>query len=338
MKRRSETRVSAGAAGLLLPDYLARRFTYLDRIGWLREIAAGAVRVNGAPAAPDYLLAPGDRLVYQPGEAAEPPVDNRYRIIYADDHIIAVDKPGNLPCHPGGRYYQNTLWAYLRPVDYNPRLGFVHRLDRETSGLVLLARRPDVARACAAQFARGTVSKRYFAIVEGRFPRTPMTVEGTIGPDPVSPVRKKQRFRPGPADDAFGPARDGDRPAGRPARTRLRGLWTRDGISLVAAEPLTGRTHQIRATLLALGYPVVGDKLYGPDDRIFLRFIADRLTPADRRRLVLNRQALHAARLTIDHPVTGARLRLRAPLPPDLRTLLKRTADHADRPNRETDR
>jgi RluA family pseudouridine synthase len=331
VKRRSETRISAKAAGILLPDYLARRFTYLDRIGWLGEIAAGAVRVNGEPAGPDQRLAPGDHLVYQPGKVAEPPVDHRYRIVYADEYLIAVDKPGNLPCHPGGRYHENTLWAYLRPVDYNSHLGFVHRLDRETSGLVLLARRPEAARACATQFAQGTVAKRYLALVEGRFSRTPMTVEGTIGPDKDSPVRKKQRFRPGPMDEASGPARNGDRPPGRSARTRFRGLWHRNGLSLVAAEPLTGRTHQIRATLLALGHPVVGDKLYGPDDRIFLRFIADRLTAADRRRLVLNRQALHAARLTFDHPVTGERLRLRAPLPSDLKALLSG-------PNRETDR
>jgi 23S rRNA-/tRNA-specific pseudouridylate synthase len=146
-------------------------------------------------------------------------------------------------------------------------------------------------------------------VVEGDFPEF-LDAEGFLLPDETCEVRKRRRFLLRKAVDAASlPA------AAEASRTRFRRLARNAGLSLLEAELDTGRTHQIRATLCSLGYPVVGDKLYGPDPRLFLRFAKDQLTPADRARLRLPRQALHAYRLAFPHPVDRRPLDLIAPLP-----------------------
>jgi 23S rRNA pseudouridine955/2504/2580 synthase/23S rRNA pseudouridine1911/1915/1917 synthase len=141
---------------------------------------------------------------------------------------------------------------------------------------------------------------------------------GHLFPDLRSPVRKKRRFC---AEGTRPPDRDGEF-----CETLFRGIRHRDGLSLVEATPITGRLHQIRATLLGLGYPVVGDKIYGPDDTLFIRFIEDRLTASDRTRLRLPRQALHAAGLAIRPPATMVSLVFDAPLPEDMASMIGRSS------------
>lgn len=317
MKRRSRIAVPPHAAGTRLVDFLSGRFSYLGKDRWVKETEQARVLVNGRTAAADVLLRVGDMLEYLPADAEEPPVDNAYDILFEDDAVIAVNKPGNLPCHPGGRYFHHTLWALIRRRNPADDLFFVHRLDRETSGVVLMAKHARDASALGRQMALGNFRKRYTALVEGRFPESPVSAEGVLAPDRRSAIRKKIRFYP--------PASPEAQAEGKHCRTLFRLILKGPGLSLVSAAPATGRRHQIRATLLALGYPVVGDKLYGVDETLFIRFIEGRLTDHDRTCLRIDRQALHSAELAFHHPRTDRRLRIIAPIPPMFERLANET-------------
>jgi 23S rRNA pseudouridine955/2504/2580 synthase/23S rRNA pseudouridine1911/1915/1917 synthase len=312
MKRIARTVVPAQAAGLHLLDYLVSRFTYHSLADWCRIFSEGRVLLNGTIAAGETVLKRGDQIEYLFPDLPEPPVDDRFAILFQDEFLLAVDKSGNLPCHPAGKYFHHTLWALLKEQYPEDAFEFVNRLDRETSGIVLLARQAKAALACRRLFASQRVHKRYVVLVEGAFPEQ-FRCDGYLESDPGSEVRKKRRFVADENPDA--PIRDR-------AQTAFRLLRSLDSLSLVEALPETGRLHQIRASLCSSGYPVVGDKLYGVDDRLFLQFIEDGLRPEDLRRLRLDRQALHAAELRFPHPVTGEQLRLSAPLPADMQALV----------------
>ncbi|MFA4945379.1 MAG: pseudouridine synthase [Lentisphaeria bacterium] len=321
LTRAAKLRLPPGAAPRPILDLLASRFTYHTAEEWRRELAAGRLQLNGRPTtAPDTPAGPGDWLEYLIPDglrATEPPVDLAWRRLWEDAALLVAEKPGNLPCHPAGRFFNHTLWAALHdafPAD--AFFALANRLDRETSGLVLVAKTTAAARELQRQFSRRQVEKRYLAVVEGAFPEQ-CEANGWLLPDPASEVRKKRRFIPGAPDAppaAPGPAEW--------AETRFRRRRLTPELSLVEAEPRTGRRHQIRATLCSLGFPLVGDKLYGPDDRLYLRFIAGTLTAADRQRLRLPRQALHATRLACRHPATGEPFLATSPLPPELAALL----------------
>lgn len=304
--RRLETTIDEATAGARLDHWLADRFTYHSRSRWQALVRNERLLLNGAPTKPARILQAGDVITYQMPKVEEPPVLTDWTLLHEDDDLVVINKPGDLPCHPGGRYFRHTLWHLLQ--DRFPDCHLVNRLDRETSGLVVLARHRRAARHLGLQFSRHTVHKQYLVLVEGAFPPERHAI-GSLGPDADSAVRKKQRFTP-------------DRLAEDPARTDFALLGTAHGVSLLRATLHTGRLHQIRATLLGLGYPVVGDKLYGLDERWFLAFIDDRLRPADWERLRLDRQALHAWRLSLTHPASGQPLTLEAPVPADFEALL----------------
>lgn len=308
MRRRGESTIDREAAGRRLDDWLSVRFPYHDWHEWRRRIAAGWVCVNGAEVDAGRVLALGDTVCYEPPELPEPEVDPNVTVVGRGDGWLAVNKSGNLPVHPAGRFFRHTLWHLLQE-EYE-QVHFVNRLDRETSGLVLVATDSRVARNLGRQFERREVAKEYLAVVEGVFPPS-ARADGFLGPDPASPVRKKQRLLPEP------PPGGGDR-----AVTEFARLADNGALSLVSCRPETGRLHQLRVSLRALGFPLVGDKIYGIDDTCFLRFIGDGLTPEDRRRLRLDRQALHAWRLTFTPP-ESPRTTLEASPPPDLQRLLE---------------
>jgi RluA family pseudouridine synthase len=242
----------------------------------------------------------------------EPEVSRAYSILHEDDYLLAVRKPANLPVHPSGRYFRNTLLMLLlegreETLD-STDLRIVHRLDRETSGLILFGKGKTAASALSNQFEHRRVHKRYLAVVHGRPKQDRFVVTAPIGPDDHAPVRKAMTVR---SD-------------GRPSQTSFRVLRHGPSHALVVGCPHTGRLHQIRVHLRHVGHPVLGDKVYGLDPEFFLRFIQGDLSREDRRRLLWGRQALHAWKLTFHHPHDGAPMAIRAPVGPALIRLERR--------------
>jgi 23S rRNA pseudouridine955/2504/2580 synthase/23S rRNA pseudouridine1911/1915/1917 synthase len=313
MKRRNQFRIPPGSAPESLLDFLARRFTYLSRLAWEETIQRERVRVNEKPGNPAALLEAGDLVETELEGRDEPPVDETAGVVFEDDDILVVNKSGNLPCHPGGAYFNHTLWAVLKKRFRLEAPALVNRLDRETSGLVVVAKNARVGRLLSAEFSGRRAEKIYLAIVEGEFPEE-VRACGAMREEQGGAIRKRRLFVEGvPPAEAGAEWSD----------TRFRRLATGGGISLVEAIPATGRLHQIRATLLACGFPVVGDKMYGVDPELFLRFCRGALTAEDRARLRMDRQAVHASRLRLRHSRAGTTLNLEAPLPEDMKVLMK---------------
>ena len=316
MKRRVSVHIRSHEAGLSILDFLSQRFTYHNRVQWQKNIVAGRIRLNGRATISDRILEYDDTVEYWPPAQPEPFIDKGFSILYEDEDILAVNKSGNLPCHPSGRYFTRTLWYLLKNTKNFDYMGMINRLDRETSGIVLIAKNKEATKRCRQQYERGTVQKHYSVIVEGLFPDEPIHANGVLALAVDSRIRKKYKFSPTPSNDEKAIP-------GKFCETIFENQVRFKNISLIKATLKTGRTHQIRATLNSLGYPVVGDKLYGVDDTIYLRFISDELTDEDVHRLRMPRQALHAAHLRLEHPRRRTPLILDAPMPPDMLKIIE---------------
>ena len=307
-RRQLYSHVPEAEDGATLPDYLAAHFSRFDRAGWIRAIEAGLVTVNDRPAFPGATVKRHDRVGYYPPETPEPDAELHYSVLYEDGDLLVIDKPGNLCIHPTGPFFRHTLW-HLVGSKYG-EIRFVHRLDRETSGLVVAAR---TRRAAAAMDNGNTpVRKEYLALVTGDF-RGRIHAEGYLVHDRASAVRKKKRFvfADSPEADAARPD-----PTAETAVTELiEESHVQQDMTLVRAVLGTGRQHQVRATLFSLGFPLAGDKLYGPDERLFLKIKSQNLNEDDLAKLRFGRQALHAAVLEFRHPFTGGLLRFESPFP-----------------------
>jgi len=279
-----------------LDSYCAGRFTYLTQDQWRKEILDGKVSIGGVSIQnPLTVLQGGEMLTWDGSGIVEPAVDESITVLYQDQWFVAVNKPGNLPVHPSGRYFNNTLVAILT-ARYGQKLYPVHRIDRETSGVVLLA----FDGKSAGNLSESKGSNEYLALAHGNFPEEEMIVDLPLGRDLASAVRKKRKAWPGGTEGAT---------------TRFRKVLLAGDISLVRCFPETGRLHQIRAHLLSAGYPIVGDKLYGRDETAFLRFIEHGLTNELENQLVLPRCALHATKIVCLHPFSREEMVIRAPLP-----------------------
>lgn len=300
--------VGANDAGARLDRYLASSLPGLSRTRAQALIARGAVRVDGRSARASHLVEAGQAITIateDDGAEATPrpsiaPEPIAVPVVYEDDALIVVDKPAGLvvhpaPGHPTGTLV-NALAGRLSPASGAAtaadtlRPGIVHRLDKDTSGLMVVARSEAAHTALAAQMKAHRTVKRYLALVEGHMPVPEGAIEAPIGRDP----RQRQRM-------ALVSLQGG----GREARTRFRVVREHRGRSLLELELETGRTHQIRVHLAAVGHPVVGDAIYGRSQAP--------LPP---------RQFLHAAHLEFEHPITHAWLSFDAPLPPDLAAFL----------------
>lgn len=292
--------------GLRLDDYLAARFTYRSCGEWRERIVRGEIMVNDAPARPEQLLALHDKLEYFPGDLPEPEAELSYRVAYEDEELLIVDKPGNLCVHPSGPFFRHTLW-HLLCTKYG-KIHLVNRLDRETSGLLIAAKNPKAAAKLGSP--AWPVKKEYLALVFGRFSER-IEAYGFLLRDTSSAVRKKRRF-------VFGSRPPEGALEVESARTVLIPELCGTKGSLVRALPETGRLHQIRATLFSLGYPLFGDKLYGPDDSLYCKLRAGGITAEDYAKLIVPRQALHSAKLEMRHPTTNELIHAESPLPEEL--------------------
>lgn len=240
--------------------------------------------------------------------------------------MAVVAKSGNIPCHAGGRYREHTLAHILSKRAGFHDLHWVNRLDRETSGTVVVAKTADAASRLGVALMRGRFTKRYWAIVRcGTVTTLPPATSGdwarvcgTLFPARGCGVCKMRLFVPEGWSAPDSHAAIVPTGPGQSCETRLRLLERRGDFALVEAEPVTGRVHQIRATLRAIGLPIVGDKLYGPDPGIYARLCMDAMTVVDRATLFLPRQALHARSIVFPHPYTGETVQTTAPLQPDM--------------------
>jgi len=230
-------------------------------------------------------------------------------VLYEDPHLFAIAKPAGLPVHPTARYHRNTVVKLLALARGGENFTLAHRLDRETSGVLLLAKTREADRGIKRQLEdRADVEKRYLAITWGAPDVDAFRVDAPLELDTASRLRVRMRIAP--AD------------SGLPAATRFqviaRACHGDRWYALIRCDLETGRQHQIRVHLAAIGYPIVGDKLYGPDPELFARGADQTLTETDRALLEIDRHALHAERLAFCHPITGERLAIEAPLAPDL--------------------
>jgi 23S rRNA pseudouridine1911/1915/1917 synthase len=286
-----------------------------------KVIGAGGVKVNGQGTKVAHRLAVGDRieLVLPPMNAAGPhPEEIPLDILYEDEHIIAVNKPPGMVVHPARGHWSGTLasalafhFRQLSSVGGPTRPGIVHRLDRDTSGVMVVAKTDPMHFALAAQFEARTTEKEYFAITAGVPDRDRDMIEQPIGVHPTQ--REKMAIRAGHTTS-------------REATTFYEVQERFAGFAALKVLPKTGRTHQIRVHLAHIRCPVLCDKLYGGHAQITRAQIHHRQSATKNSELdcevVLTRQALHAHRIKLTHPQTSEPIEFIAPLPADLTVIL----------------
>jgi len=237
--------VGADARGVCVLDFYAQRYAHSTRDQWRERIAAGQVRLDGAAVEPDTHLAAGQTLTYHRTPWCEPDAPGDLLILHEDAHVLAVAKPAGLPVLPGGQYLDRTLLALVRER-YTDAPAPIHRLGRGTSGVVVFARSSVARRQLSQDLEHGRMGKRYRALVQGD-PQSPVVIRERIGRAPYPGIGYVHAVSP----------------TGKEAESRVRLLERRDGDgSLVEVEIPTGRPHQIRIHLAAIGHPLVGDPLY----------------------------------------------------------------------------
>jgi 23S rRNA pseudouridine1911/1915/1917 synthase len=314
--------VKARIEGKRIDAYLSGRFPDYSRSVCQKLIDANAVLVNGQPVKASYRVRLGDEIrVWLPELADDTPLpeDIPLEVVYEDAAFTVVNKPAGMVTHPAKGHWSGTLvnaiqfrFDSLSTLAGEHRPGIVHRLDRDTTGLLIVAKNDVANRHLASQFEQRTIRKEYLAIVSGVPERDSDYIERTIGPHPTN--REKMAIRL-PED------------GGKAAVTFYEVLERFRGFALVRCKPATGRTHQIRVHLAHVGCPIVADKLYAGRDRLTL---ADLLGPdaPGAERVLIDRQALHARALHLAHPLTGQPLDLSAPLPPDMTGALEALRAH----------
>jgi len=294
--------------GLRLDQFLCKRFSDISRNEWQTRIDQGYVKINELQARPSRRLNVHDCVRYAYYMRAEPETPLEIPVIYEDENLIAVDKPAGLPVHPSGIYRTKTVTTLLDAQNNFGTTYLLHRLDRETSGVLLLARNKKSAALYHKALRSDSTKKEYVVLCEGKFPKE-FQAHGYLFSLPSSRLKRKRFFSIEPPAEAIDI---------QTAQTNFTRLYTRKHISALRAVLLTGRMHQIRATLLSLGFPVVGDKLYGVDEDYYFKFADDTLTEADWVKLRLRRSALHCTRLTVINPFTEEPLTIESKVPADM--------------------
>jgi 23S rRNA pseudouridine1911/1915/1917 synthase len=293
-------------AGLRLDQALARALPQYSRARLQGWIEAGAVEVDGRRLRPKDKVLGGERVHIQARLETEEQVSAEalpLEIVFKDRALFIINKPSGMVVHPGAGNARHTLQNALLGLDPKlavvPRAGLVHRLDKDTSGLLVVARTPEAHTALVAAMAEREIERHYIALCNGV-----MTGGGTID-EPIGRHRT-QRTRMAVRND------------GRPSVTHYRLMKRFRAHTLVHVELESGRTHQIRVHFAHIGYPVVGDPLYGGRRRIPAGASPALVAELEK----FQRQALHAARLSLAHPLTGKEMEWEAPLPTDMAHLL----------------
>jgi 23S rRNA pseudouridine1911/1915/1917 synthase len=300
---RYEFIVSSLESGERLDVVLAKKPGLGSRSRVAELIAQGSVLVDGEARAKSYVVGAGQKVEAVVTEEAPPalvPEDCDLPVLFEDEWLLVADKPAGMAVHPSAGHSSGTLVHALLGhglaggEEFRP--GVVHRLDKDTSGLLVVAKTAEAHRHLVAMMRDRAIGRRYIALVHGGFASDSGTIEAPVGRDPV---RRKAM--------AIGGS------GAREARTHFRVLERFAEFTLVEVRLDTGRTHQIRVHFLGIGHPVAGDATYGRRDSLFI-----------------GRQFLHSARLQLTHPVTGEALDVQSPLPPDLAAVLARLRELAE--------
>lgn len=308
-------------AGLRLDHFIKAQIPRLSR-SKIQGVVLTQLRRDDAPIAarplrPNTTVLAGERYTISRPARREPPCPRTFTVLFSDQDVMIIDKPAGLPVHASAKFYFNTLTCVLRERFPQDELQICHRLDRETSGALVLARGKAAAARVKDAFAQKRVKKTYWAVVHGA---PPWPDVDSAEPDArlEAPLRVAAAGDPTPLVGVRMLAGAG----GLPSLTLTRVLRRHGPYALVRCQPVSGRQHQIRVHLADAGYPIVGDKLYGLGDAAFMR-LCDRGVDAElAQRLVLPRHALHAATVRVPHPRDGHPIEVEAPLPADLRALL----------------
>jgi 23S rRNA pseudouridine1911/1915/1917 synthase len=316
-----ELSVEESFDGCRLDVFLAQKFPAYSRVHLRKVINADAVQVNGRRAKAAHRLRTGERVsivLPELPKISPQPEDIPLDILYEDDCLAAINKPAGMVVHPAKGHWKGTLTSALQfhfdklsGAGGPTRPGIVHRLDRDTSGVLVVAKTDQAHFALAEQFESRSTEKEYLAITVGVPDRDRDIIDQPIGIHPYQ--REKMAIRR-------------DHPTSRPAQTYYEVVERFAEFAAVKLLPKTGRTHQIRVHLAHIGCPVLCDKLYSGRDRITR---GELMRNPDDREVILARQALHASRLALVHPVSGARLEFVAPLAEDMAKVLEllRSAD-----------
>jgi 23S rRNA pseudouridine1911/1915/1917 synthase len=322
-------RVDRGQTGIRLDAFLKERYRKRSRETLKRAIDSGAITIqrNQGPhlsvgkLKPSSQLIAGDEVQVLTERREEPKVDFNYKILFEDDVLFIIHKPANLPVHPAGRYFFNTLLVHLRteghrkPLYADREYFLVHRIDKETSGILVLAKDKEVCAHLTKQFAERKTEKRYLAIAKGETPEQ-FEIDQAMKRSTNSVIELKMMLAP----EAEG---------GQSALTRFKRLAVYENqygkFSLVECFPKTGRQHQIRVHLEAAGHPIAGDKLYGiPEDEALRFYERQHLSAEAKAKIILPRHALHAAGIRFTHPLTGKLMDIASELPEDLMRFLEK--------------
>jgi 23S rRNA pseudouridine1911/1915/1917 synthase len=294
------SRIPHHLADATLLDYLSRRFTYHTTTEWENLVREQRVLLNGLACTGGDVVHVDDEVTYCPRPFEEPPADLNYTIVYEDKWFLGVNKPGNLLVHRAGRSFRSNLVYQLRYGEGRktyPHAGIVNRLDRETSGVVLVAREEEALSRMNAAFRESQVNKIYLAVVMNRIDPEVRVIDHPVGPDPDGAATCRQQV-----DEVHGKAAVTEITAAHPAGSQCSVVWV---------VPRTGRTHQIRVHLAHVGCPVVGDRLYGGAHAPVPKLPA------------FPRQALHCYSISFLHPFLGRECTIRAPIPADMEKLIQ---------------
>lgn len=311
--------------GARLDLYLAGHFSDLSRSVLQKIIDAGGVTVNGLPTKSSYRVRNGDQvrvLPPQPTHELPVPEDIPLDILYEDEFLAVVNKPADMVVHPAKGHWSGTLvnaiqyrFGQLSNVNGDHRPGIVHRLDRDTSGVILIAKEESAHRHLSYQFETRKVFKEYVAITNGVLERDSDYIEGKITRHPNDRIKMTVTE---------------EEDEGKEASTYYEVIERFRGFSFCRMHPRTGRTHQIRVHIASIGCPVLADKTYGGRDCLKLSELVPNLPPEADEVLML-RQALHARRLRFLHPQLRTVIEAVAPLPPDFERTLAALRKHRSR-------
>ena len=293
--------VSQDFQGWRLDHYLGHHFRFLTRSAWKKRVETGLVQLNSTSVKPSSKVRLGDLIAMYAPPTREPPVDRRVRILWEEDGVMAIFKPAHLPIHENGPYRRNTLTQILWDMK-GRNWSALHRLDRETSGVMLCGGTDDCRSQIAQDFEHRRIKKEYLAIARGVPSQDKWIADGPIGDLRESEIRIKKWVV---AD-------------GLPAETHFEVEDLAPHACLLKVRPLTGRTNQIRIHAAHRGHVLFGDKLYHEDEKVFLEYFNRGVTKAVIDQAGFSRLCLHAYALEFTHPRSKKKIRIESPLPPDL--------------------